>query len=74
MLYEDVLISLSSTPLFFKKSVNDFDFWEFASWAALEVTPSVTIAKLTVAISGLVMTFPSPLKETVFEVVAVFKR
>lgn len=49
-----------------------WDFFEFSSWAAFDVALSVTIEKETAATSGLADTFPSPLKETVLVVAAVF--
>ena len=49
-----------------------FDFFEFSSWAVLELTDSVSIDRFTKAMSGLAVTLPSPEKETVFVVVAVF--
>lgn len=49
------------------------DFLELSSWAAFDVRVSVIMERLILAISGLATTLPSPLKDTVFVVVAVFQ-
>src|SRR3989344_636160 len=71
MLYEVVFMSFSSMFCFFKKSVSVFDLREFSSCAAFDVVPSVTMDTSMTAMSGFVMTLPSPEKETVLVVAAV---
>src|SRR3989344_8271733 len=65
-------MSLSSIFCFFRKSTTDFDFLELLSWADLDVAASVTMERLTIATSAMETTLPSPLKETVLVVAAVF--
>ena len=73
MLYPLVLMSFSSMPCFFKKSDTFFDLRLFSSCAVFESVAWVRMLAEMTAISGLAEILPSPLKETVLVVAAVFE-
>src|SRR3989344_2338064 len=65
-------MSFSSMFWLLRKSDTAFDFFELSSCAVFEVADSVTMDREMTATSGLARTLPSPLKDTVLVVAAVF--